>query len=117
MNELKATPGPWVAEIGETYNVRAPHGGMVAQIRHLKGRYGMDGRVDPNEAAANAALITAAWDMYQELAHIENELFSIVEALRMDGRLIGAMTKAGASNALAALEARCIAIQAKARGE
>jgi len=64
------TPGPWVAELGEAYNVRAPHGGIVAQIHHLKGRYGMEGRVDAQEGAANAQLIAAAPDLISALQSI-----------------------------------------------
>jgi hypothetical protein len=54
------TPGPWHAELDETYSVRAQHGGIVAQIHHLKGRHGLGGRVGSAEAAANASVIAAA---------------------------------------------------------
>jgi hypothetical protein len=60
----KFSSGPWNAELSEAYNVRAGHGGIVAQIHHLKGRYGMGGRVPADEAAANAALIADAPKMY-----------------------------------------------------
>lgn len=66
----KHTPGQWTPEFGEAYNVRAPHGGIVAQIHNLKGRHGMGGRIDGNEAAANARLIAAAPDLLDALKHI-----------------------------------------------
>lgn len=61
---FKPTPGPWVVDSGEALNVRAPHGGIVAQLHHLKGRHGMGGRLPDGEAVANARLIAAAPDLY-----------------------------------------------------
>ena len=55
-----ATPGLLQPEFVEAYNVRAAHGGIFAQIHNLKGRHGMGGRVDGNEAANNARLIASA---------------------------------------------------------
>lgn len=56
----KPTPGPWVVDSAEALNVRAPHGGIVAQLHHLKGRHGMGGRLPNDEAFANARLIASA---------------------------------------------------------
>ena len=66
---------------------------------------------------ANAALIASAPELYEALEHVENELFALVEALRIDGRLIGAMTKKEAADSLRAIEDRCAEVLKKARGE
>ena len=62
------TPGPWSEDSGEALNVRAPHGGIVAQLHHLKGRHGMGGRLPDGEAVANARLIAASPTMYSYIA-------------------------------------------------
>lgn len=64
----KHTPGPWAVDSGEALNVRAPHGGIVAQLHHLKGRHGMGGRLPGGEAVANARLIAASPTMYSYIA-------------------------------------------------
>ena len=61
------TPGPWAVDSGEALNVRAPHGGIVAQLHHLKGRHGMGGRLPGGEAVANARLIAAAPELLEAL--------------------------------------------------
>ncbi len=70
--EDKFTAGPWTPEFGETYNVRAPHGGILCQIHHLKGRGGLGGRVPGDEAAANTRLLAAAPDLLQALRELES---------------------------------------------
>lgn len=72
----KHTPGPWYVEFGEAYNVRADHGGIVAQIHNLKGRHGIGGRIDANEASSNARLIAAAPDLLEALQRSLNWLAS-----------------------------------------
>lgn len=82
----KATGGEWEVEFSEAYNVRASHGGIVAQCFHLKGRHGALGRVDSEEVAANAALIVALHNCAGELllvveaAEAVNEIFESVHA-------------------------------------
>lgn len=71
---FEPTPGPWVVDSGEALNVRAPHGGIVAQLHHLKGRHGMGGRLPDGEAVANARLIAAAPDMLDALEGLLNAL-------------------------------------------
>lgn len=61
----KHTPGPWVVDSGEALSVRAPHGGIVAQLHHLKGRHGMGGRLPDGEAVANAHLVAAAPELLE----------------------------------------------------
>lgn len=63
----KYTPGPWEAEFGETYNVRDAGGGRLAMLTNLKGAYGMGGRRNGDEVAANARLIAAAPDLLEAL--------------------------------------------------
>jgi len=57
---LKATPGPWEAQLDETYNVLGPDGGRVAMMMNLKGAHGMAGRRTGEESAANCRMIAAA---------------------------------------------------------
>jgi len=59
------TEGPWAPEFAEAYSVRAPHGGIVAQIHNLRGRSGLAGRISGDEAAANARLIAAAPELLE----------------------------------------------------
>jgi len=68
--ETKHTPGPWKAEFYEATNIRAPHGGLVAQAHHLMGRFGALGRVPAPEVEANAHLIAAAPEMLAALKAI-----------------------------------------------
>ena len=64
----KHTAGPWAAEFGEAYKVRAQQdGGLVAILFHLKGQFGMSGRRDGDEVAANARLIAAAPELFEAL--------------------------------------------------
>lgn len=57
------TPGPWVADFGETTSVRLSDGSRVATVNHLR----LHGRVAASEAAANARLIEAAPEMLEAL--------------------------------------------------
>lgn len=67
----KHTQGPWVADLGEAYRVRAQRdGGQVAIMMNLKGPHGMGGRRDGDEVAANARLIAAAPDLLAALEAI-----------------------------------------------
>ena len=62
------TPGPWIAEFGEAYRVRAQgDGGQVAIMTNLKGQFGMLGRRSGDEVAANARLIAAAPELLEAL--------------------------------------------------
>jgi len=65
------TKGPWVVDSGEALSVRAPHGGIVAQLHHLRGRHGMGGRLPDGEAVANARLIAAAPELAALAANFE----------------------------------------------
>lgn len=93
--KLKITPGPWVAELGEAYDVRAPHGGICARIHHLKGHHGTMGRVPSEEAAANAEFIAEAGTvanetglMPRELLAQRDELLQVVELLKKAEQLV-----------------------------
>ncbi len=69
------TPGPWIADLGEAYRVRAQQdGGQVAIMMSLKGQHGLAGRRSGDEVAANARLIAAAPDLLEALIAITNQL-------------------------------------------
>ncbi|HEY0878963.1 MAG TPA: hypothetical protein VGE10_10990 [Zeimonas sp.] len=100
----KHTAGPWVVDSGEALNVRAPHGGIVAQLHHLKGRHGMGGRLPDGEAVANAHLIAAAHDLLDFARALSQGLrmgYAADELLRDGGslraRLEDAIAKATAT--------------------
>ena len=57
------TPGPWLADFGETTSVRLSDGSRVATVNHLR----LHSRVAASEAAANARLIEAAPEMLEAL--------------------------------------------------
>lgn len=79
----KHTPGPWIPDFGEAYRVRAQlDGGQVAVMTNLKGQFGLAGRRDGNEVAANAALIAAAPDLLAALERLSAQC----ERLRMPGQ-------------------------------
>lgn len=61
-NNAKHTPAPWVADLGETYSVRASDG-RVAYCQHVH----LTGRRDAATVAANARLIAAAPHMFDVL--------------------------------------------------
>lgn len=63
----KHTPGPWVADLGEAFHIREQDGGRVAQLVFTAGRYGMKGRRNGDEVAANARLIAAAPELLAAL--------------------------------------------------
>lgn len=68
------TPGPWHAELGETYDVRDANGGRIAMGMNLKGRHGMGGRREAHEVAANVILMAASpW--------LANALFGLLSKL------------------------------------
>lgn len=84
------THGPWAPEFAEAYNVRAPHGGIVAQIHNLKGRSGLAGRISGDEAAANARLIAAAPELLDFACALSHGLrmgYAADELLRDGGSL------------------------------
>ena len=67
------TPGPWIAEFGEAYRVRAQgDGGQVAIMTNLKGQFGMLGRRSGDEVAANARLIAAAPELLEALKEMRD---------------------------------------------
>lgn len=62
----KHTPGPWLAEFGEAYRVRAQQdGGQVAIMMNMKGQFGLGERRTGKEVAANARLIAASPDLLE----------------------------------------------------
>lgn len=61
------TTGPWTADLGEAFHIRDTHGGILAQIKFLKGRGGLGGRRNGDEVAANARLIAAAPELLEVL--------------------------------------------------
>jgi hypothetical protein len=69
---MEHTPSPWVYESGEGRNIRAPDGGRIAQICHLRGWYGLEGRRNDEEVRANAHLIAAAPELLEVLKAICN---------------------------------------------
>lgn len=89
--EGKHTPGPWEAEFGVAYNVRAPHGGIIAQISRQRGRFAAQGYIDSEESAANARLIAAAPDLLEacektlEMIDAHREITAIEVMARRDG--------------------------------
>lgn len=84
------TPGPWAVDSGEALNVRAPHGGIVAQLHHLKGRHGMGGRLPGGEAVANARLIAAAPELLEALKEVTHCLawHAKYHGTGMDGKAV-----------------------------
>jgi hypothetical protein len=56
----KHTPGPWLADFGETTSVRLSDGSRVATVNHLRPH----SRVAASEAAANARVIAASPEMW-----------------------------------------------------
>ena len=54
------TPGPYEFVAGETYTIRAPDGGPIAQMKFLKGLHGVKGRRDADEVAATGRLFASA---------------------------------------------------------
>lgn len=124
--EMKYTPGPWEAEFAEAINIRAPHGGLVAQLRdakllvldevsmvgpemqahHLRGRFGALGRVPAPEAEANARLIAAAPDLLEALEAARRQLVTLGgnERLGTDDDQIQAMVLFVIDSALAKAE-------------
>jgi hypothetical protein len=81
----KHTPGPWVAEFEETYNVRGPDEGRVAICMNLKGRYGLGGRRTGAESAANARLIAAAPDLLETLRELVDGMPDVEDS---EGRVL-----------------------------
>jgi hypothetical protein len=63
----KHTPGPWAIEAGESYKIRAGHGGYVCTLGWLRGQHGSGGRIDAEEVGANAALLAAAPELLRAL--------------------------------------------------
>ena len=59
------TPGPWVADLGETYSIRAKDG-RVAHCQHVH----LTGRRDTKTVAANARLISAAPELLEALVNL-----------------------------------------------
>jgi hypothetical protein len=63
--EAKHSPGPWQAELDDSYRIRAPHGGAVATLGFLRGAFGSKGRIRHEEGIANARLIAAAPELLE----------------------------------------------------
>jgi len=61
----KPTPGPWAPIFKEAYYVQASDLGHIAILTNLKGAYGLGGRRNGDEVAANARLISAAPDLLE----------------------------------------------------
>ena len=84
------TPGPWVADLGETYSIRAKDG-RVAHCQHVH----LTGRRDTKTVAANARLISAAPELLEALKLVEehygedSDVFCIVRGAiaKAEGRV------------------------------
>lgn len=70
MTKAQHTKGPWGPEFEESYNVRAPDGGLVAICTNLKGRHATLGRRNNDEVASNTHLIAAAPELLEALERI-----------------------------------------------
>jgi hypothetical protein len=82
MNAPTFTPGPWEDDPnGEARNVRAPDGGIVAQMGHLSGHHGASGRRKPQEVSANARLIATAPELYGAAHRVHVKVGGLFAAL------------------------------------
>jgi hypothetical protein len=70
MGKQKHTPGIWTADSSEMYTVVDQDGGRLAIATNLKGRYGLAGRREPDEVAANARLMAASPELLEVLKEI-----------------------------------------------
>lgn len=73
------TPGPWSAEHAEATNVRDQEGGIICQMKFLRGRHGMGGRRDTDEVESNARLIAAAPDLLKAFKAVLLDIDFMVE--------------------------------------